>query len=74
MKSNYTSAVSVLIIVATIYYSFISLLPSKISDKSTPLTEFSTERALVHLKKISQKPHYVGTEEHTKVKNYLIFY
>lgn len=72
MKTNYTLVISFLIIIATIYYSFTSLLPSKISDQKTPLSQFSTDRALVHLKEISQKPHYVGTKEHTKVKNYLI--
>lgn len=72
MKKPFTTAISVFILIATIYYSFYSLLPNKTSTTQTPLTEFSTERALVHLKKISQKPHYVGTKEHTKVKNYLI--
>ncbi len=72
MKSNYTKVISLLIIITTIYYSFYALLPNKISDKNTDITKFSTERALVHLKEIAQKPHYVGTKEHTKVKNYLI--
>jgi heme oxygenase len=31
-----------------------------------------TDRALIHLKKISEKPHYVGTSEHTNVRNYLV--
>ena len=47
-------------------------MPKKISDTSTPLTEFSTERALVHLKKITKKPHYVGTNEHKKVQDYIV--
>ena len=69
---KYAKAISALIILATIYYSFNSLLPTKISDLNTPLTEFSTERALVHLKKISEKPHYVGSEAHSNVRNYLV--
>ena len=72
MKSKYTSAISLLIVIAAIWYSFFSLLPSNISDEKTPLNKFSTQRALVHLKEISKKPHYVGTQEHTNVKNYLI--
>lgn len=72
MKKNYPSAISFLIIIAAIYYSFIVLIPSKISDKTAPLTQFSTERALVHLKEITKKPHYVGTDEHEVVKNYLV--
>ncbi len=72
MKPNYTSTISFLLIVFTIYWSITSLLPSKISDLNTPKNEFSTERALLHLKEITKKPHYIGTAEHTKVKNYLI--
>ncbi len=69
---KYTSTISFLIIIAAIYLSFSTLMPSKISDSSTPLTEFSTERALVHLKKITQKPHYVGTSEHKNVRDYIV--
>ncbi|MCF6279032.1 MAG: M28 family peptidase [Flavobacteriaceae bacterium] len=72
MKLKYTKALSLLILIATIYYSFYSLLPSKISDINTPLTEFSTERALIHLKEITKKPHYVGTESHKNVREYLV--
>jgi hypothetical protein len=72
MKKNYTSVISFLIIIAAIYYSFTSLLPSEEDNNEVALTEFSTKRALVHLKKISQNPHYVGTDEHEKVKNYLV--
>lgn len=72
MKLKYAKVLSFLIIIATIYYSFYSLLPSKISDINTPLTEFSTERALTHLKEITKKPHFVGNEEHKNVRNYLI--
>jgi len=72
MKTNYTATISFLILIFTIYWSISSLLPSKISDLNTPKTEFSTERALIHLKEISKKPHYVGTDAHTTVRNYLI--
>ncbi|PHR73671.1 MAG: peptidase M28 [Lutibacter sp.] len=72
MKLKYAKAISVLIIIAAIYYSFYSLLPTKISDINSPLTEFSTERALVHLKEISKEPHYVGNEEHKNVRDYLV--
>ncbi|AUC82798.1 M20/M25/M40 family metallo-hydrolase [Lacinutrix sp. Bg11-31] len=64
--------IALLIIIASIYVSFKALLPSKISDLSTEKTQFSTERALIHLDKISQKPHFVGTKEHKKVRNYIV--
>ncbi len=70
--NKYTSAISFLIITLAIYLSFSSLMPQKISDTTTSLTEFSSERALVHLKEISRKPHFVGTSEHKKVQNYIV--
>lgn len=47
-------------------------MPSKISDDSTPKTQFSTERALSQLKVISEKPHYIGSEAHHEVREYLL--
>ena len=47
-------------------------MPTKISSLNTDKNKFSTERALVHLAAISQKPHYVGNEEHAKVRNYIV--
>ena len=72
LKKKYTSAISFLIIIVTLYLSFSSLMPQKISDYSTPLTEFSTQRALVHLEEITKKPHFVGTNEHEKVQFYIV--
>lgn len=47
-------------------------MPSEGTLASTPATEFSTERALIPLKEISQKPHFHGTEEHTRVREFLV--
>jgi hypothetical protein len=69
---KYAKSISLLIILAAIYYSFQSLLPTKISDLNTPETEFSTERALIHLKEIAKKPHYLGSEDHKNVRDYLV--
>ncbi len=71
-KKNYSAAVSFIVILLTIYWSLNSLMPNKITNLDTPKTEFSTERALIHLKEIAQKPHYVGTINHGKVRNYII--
>lgn len=70
--NKYNKAISALILVATIYFSFNSLLPKVLTETNLPETEFSTQKALIHLKKISQKPHYTGTAEHTVVRNYLV--
>lgn len=71
MKTKYTTIVSFLILVFVVYYAFTSLLPNKISDNQTPKDQFSTDRALHYLSKMTVKPHYVGTKEHQNVKEYL---
>lgn len=71
MKTKFTSLFSFLVLVFMVYYAITSLLPSKISDLNTPKGQFSTDRALHHLAKISKKPHFVGTKEHQNVRNYL---
>lgn len=68
---KYAQVFSIIIIVATVYYSFFSQTPST-NYYSTAHTAFSTENALIHLKEITKKPHYVGASEHTVVRNYII--
>ncbi len=63
---------SFVIILLLVYVSFKSLMPSEISDLNTPKTQFSTERALLHLKEISKEAHYVGTPAHTQVRQYIV--
>ncbi len=70
--SNFSTLISFLVLALLVYFSFKTLMPSKISDASTPETEFSTERALSQLKVISEKPHYIGSEAHLEVHQYLI--
>ncbi len=69
---KYTSAISFLIIILSIYLSINSLMPKELTLADTPITEFSSERALAHLKEITKKPHFVGTNEHKKVQNYIV--
>ena len=54
-----------------IYYSFYSLMPRKGAPSSVPETEFSAERALVPLKEITKAPHFIGNDEHARVRDYL---
>jgi hypothetical protein len=69
---NYTHALSFIVIILSIFYSFYDQVPRDKTDLSTPLTEFSTERAFKYLEVVAAKPHYVGTEEHTKVREYIV--
>ena len=65
-------AIALLLILLAVYWSFSALMPNKISSLNTDASSFSTERALVHLAAISQKPHYVGTNEHKNVREYIV--
>ena len=69
---KYTYAVAFLIVFAAIYWSIQGLMPHQITNLNMPKNEFSTERALIQLKKIAEKPHFTGTEAHKEVREYLI--
>ena len=69
---RFSSVLSVLIILGVIYWSFSDIKPDLPKDKPTLKTDFSINQALHHLKNISQKAHYVGSEEHKNVQNYIV--
>lgn len=73
MKTKkYALLTAFIIITATIFWSIYSLQPKNISTSEATKTLFSTERALLHVKEISKKPHFVGTDAHTEVRNYIV--
>ena len=72
MKKSYSSILSVLFILGFLGFTFLTMIPQWTSDDDAPLSEFSTKRALEQVKNISQKPHFVGSENHEEVANYLI--
>lgn len=49
---------------------FYVMVPQTV-EKNTPINEFSTEKALTHVKEITQKPHYIGSKGHEEVADYL---
>jgi len=61
---------SLVIILLLVYMSFNSLMPKSDYTGDT-LIEFSTERAMQHLNEIASVPHFVGTEAHADVRNYI---
>src|SRR5690242_16274523 len=70
--SAYVSSVAsiMLVIVITVLVVY-QLTPPRPAAVNSALTEFSGERALKHLTVIAQKPHPVGSSEHTAVANYI---
>lgn len=71
MKKDLSSIVSILFFAGVLAFVYFSIMPRWTVNEDKPLAEFSTQRALVHIKAISQNPHYVGSENHNKVANYL---
>jgi hypothetical protein len=72
MKKDYSPLLSALFILAFLGFIFFTMMPQWTSDDDAPLAEFSTKRALEQVKNISQKPHFVGSENHDAVANYLV--
>lgn len=63
---------SLLLLIAIVCYSFWGAIPHYKEKASVPETEFSVNRALLTLKEISKQPHYLGSEGHQKVREFLI--
>ena len=69
---RYNQLISLLIILGSIYGSFYALMPQNYSKENTPPDEFSTERALAHVKVIARQPHYLGAPYHKEVQKYIV--
>lgn len=72
MKKNYSTLFSVLFILGILGLLFATMMPQWTTNDEVPLSEFSTQRALEQVKNISREPHFVGSENHDVVANYLV--
>ncbi|MFL1894543.1 M20/M25/M40 family metallo-hydrolase [Aquimarina sp. 2-A2] len=69
---KYPAFLSTLLIILSVWYIFYSSKPQSITTYDTPLTEFSTLRALDHVKQLAKAPHYLGSESHKDVQAYIL--
>jgi len=69
---QYSSAATLLILLLAIYLSFETSMPNYTPDATIDDISFSTDRALVHVKNMSEKPHGVGFPAHSEVRDYVI--
>ena len=72
MKSSFYTFIIILFIGVACWLSIYSLQPFNISNLNEKPENFSTLRAYEHVKAISKKPHYIGSDNHALVRNYLI--
>jgi hypothetical protein len=72
-QGGIVTAVLTLLFIAL--FSFLAIReqqPPPAADASAPATEFSAARALKHVEQIAQRPHPVGSQEHERVREYLL--
>jgi hypothetical protein len=61
-----------LAIIAILLGVFYVMMPQNYDTTEAPLSEFSTKRALEKVKEMTVKPHFVGSQNHEVVAQYLI--
>ena len=72
MKNKFTSLLSIVFIAGIIGLIYYFMMPQWVSKEEGSLSEFSTQRALGKVKIISENPHYIGSENHKIVGDYLV--
>ncbi|MCM8569458.1 M20/M25/M40 family metallo-hydrolase [Gramella jeungdoensis] len=72
MNNKFTGLFAFLLIIIMVWLNFNFDQPEFDPDANKSQTEFSTVRAFEHVKAIAQKPHYVGSPAHSKVRNYIV--
>jgi hypothetical protein len=61
-----------LIIVVSTVVGMLSFKPPSALPADAQQHEFSAERAMVHVSAIAVKPHPVGSQEHARVRSYIV--
>lgn len=69
---NIPSAITFLLLVLAAYLAHTTSMPSYEAEEVVSQNIFSTQRALRHVKKISEKPHAVGFQDHADVRDYIV--
>ncbi|WP_082422512.1 M28 family peptidase [Aquimarina longa] len=68
---KFPSLLTFLLISISLVYTFYSSKSQKITTLDTPKQDFSTLRALEHVKNISKECHYLGSSAHNDVRMYI---
>ncbi len=72
MLRTFSPLLIILFLIFFIWYLFYSSMPRNVEAGDEPETEFSTMRAFEHVRKIGAEPHYVGSDAHSRVRNYIV--
>lgn len=68
---TFLDVLSFIFLVFIVWLSF-GLLTPKPENNSQNTKYFSIEKAKNHIREIAKKPHFVGSDEHSKVRNYIL--
>jgi acetylornithine deacetylase/succinyl-diaminopimelate desuccinylase-like protein len=68
----FINIIVVLVVIISAIYSLYLFSPPEAVSKDAPLSSFSAERAMKHVREMCQKPHLIGTEEHGRVREYIV--
>jgi hypothetical protein len=69
---NFTKILTLFLLLFAVYWSFDSLLPQDGSDANLERWNFKLDKALVHVRTLSQTQHAVGFPGHTNTRNYIV--
>ena len=72
MNSKFSGLIAFLLIFVAVWLSFNFDAPQARLSEEISLDKFSTSRAFQHVEAIAEQPHYVGSSEHPKVRNYIV--
>lgn len=73
MKKNVTKKLfGLCFIILAVWYSLWMIQPPAPAPLTASPDSFSAERAFKHIQKIGQRPHPLGSEENTRVRNYIL--
>ena len=72
MKNKFSSVSLIVVLALLLLGIFYFRMPQSYDTSEASLSEFSTSRALQTVKAMTAKPHFVGSENHEVVANYLV--
>ncbi|QED38703.1 M28 family peptidase [Antarcticibacterium arcticum] len=72
MLKKISPLIILLLLVCVVWFLFFSTMPRNVEKADVPETEFSTLRAFGHVNSMAQAPHYLGSNSHSLVRNYIV--
>lgn len=72
MSKSLQTFFAVLIIISGVIWSFYNTRPQVKLSREIPTDQFSTARALEHVKALAKEPHFVGSTAHSYARNYIV--